>query len=324
MGSLQRELVEMGGRLLQLIGWILPYFLTGVALGALMRTYKLHVRLRNVLPRLGFWGIFAAVGVGVVSPLCACGVIPIIVSLMMAGMPLAPAMALVVSSPLMSFEGYTVTAGLLGVGWANAKLAAAVFMGLFAGLVTHLLVRRGFGADGLFRREIPEGDIHDPDYPDHDLYCDCNKRWSNRVARRYPYKPVVFLAKAWELVIKVGWFTLLGLMIEVVAERYIPYDYIVYLFGRGNELFKIPLIVLGSVPLHVNQLTAAGILYGPVDLLGSGISKGAGLAFLVGGPVSALPVMGVYLSLFKKKVFFLYLGLCVVGTLIVSYAYNFM
>lgn len=322
MERLLHELTVMGARFLQLVGWIWPYFLLGVAIGALIRTYKLHVKLRNQLPRFGFWGIFVATGVGIVSPLCACGVIPIVVSLMMGGMPLAPAMSLVIASPLMSVEGYTVTASLLGISWANAKLVSAVFMGLWAGLATHLLVKAGFRQDDLFRREIPEGDIHDPDYPDHDLYCDCNKRWSNRIARRYPNKFVIFLAKAWELTLKVGWLTALGLLIEVVAERYIPYEWILTLFGKENDLVTIPLIVLGSIVLHLNQITAAGILYGPVDMLGQEISRGAGLAFLVGGPVTALPVMGVFLSVFRLRVFFLYLGLCVTGSLIAAYAYN--
>ncbi len=171
------ELTEVMARLWQLTLWILPYFLVGIAIGAWLRTYKIHVKMRNALPRFGFWGIFVATGVGILSPLCACGVIPIVVSLMMAGMPLAPAMALVIASPLMSVEGYTVTARLLGPWYANAKLVAAIFMGLWGGLLTHLATRFGFRTDNLFLREIPNGDIHDPDYPDHDLYCDCNKRW---------------------------------------------------------------------------------------------------------------------------------------------------
>lgn len=322
MEFLLRELLEMGGRFVQLLGYIWPYFLIGVALGALIRTYKLHVKLRKALPRFGFWGIFVATGVGVLSPLCACGVIPIIVSLMMAGMPLAPAMALVVASPLMSPEGYAITAGLLGTSWANAKLLSAVFMGIFAGLLTQFLTDRGFADDGLFRKPPPEGDIHDPDYPDERLACHCPESFSNRLARHVKNRGVIFLAKSWELIVKVGSLTLLGLAIEVVAERYIPYDLIVYLFGTGRDMLNIPLLILGSIPLHVNQITAAAILFGPVDLLGSQISKGAGLAFLVGGPVTAIPVMGVYLSLFKKRVFFLYLFLCVAGSLIVSYFYS--
>ncbi len=319
METLLFELREMGERFLQLVGYIWPYFLIGVAAGALIRTYKLHVKLRNSLPRYGFWGIFVATFVGMISPLCACGVIPIIISLLSAGMPLAPAMALVISSPLMSIEGYTVTAGLLGYWYANAKLLAAAFMGIFAGLTTHWLTKRGFASEGIFAREIPEGDIHDVDYPDHDLYCDCNKRWTNRLARKYPNKAIIFLAKAVELSGKVGWLTLLGLVIEVVAERYIPYEWIVGLFGKSNDLVTIPFIVVGSMILHVTQITAAGILFGPVDLLGQQISKGAAMAFLIGGPVTALPVMGVWLAYFKRPVFFLYIGLCLVGSLVVAY-----
>ena len=44
------------------------------------------------------------------------------------------------------------------------------------------------------------------------------------------------------------------------------------------------------------------------------------MAFLIGGPVTALPVMGVFLSLFKARIFWLYLSLCLTGTVIVSTA----
>jgi uncharacterized membrane protein YraQ (UPF0718 family) len=323
--ALIKELTALGKDFLWGVEHIWWYFIVGIALGALVRTYKIHVTLRKMLPRFGFWGIFVATGIGVMSPLCACGVIPIVVSLMMAGLPLAPAMALVTASPLMSVEGYTVTAGLLGYGWANAKLVAAVFMGIYAGLATHLLTKGWETGQGIFRRAVPEGDFHDHDYPDEDLRCDCPERFSNRIARKYPNKFVIFLAKAAELFVKVGVFTLIGVVIEVLASRYVPYEWVAYLFGKGNALVNIPLITLASIVLHVNQITAAGILFGPVDIMareGVEISKGAGMAFLIGGPVTALPVMGVFLSLFKPKVLWLYLGLCVSGTLIVSYVYN--
>ena len=42
------------------------------------------------------------------------------------------------------------------------------------------------------------------------------------------------------------------------------------------------------------------------------------MAFLIGGPVTALPVMGVFLSLFKTRVFWLYLSLCIGGSVIVA------
>jgi hypothetical protein len=315
------ELAALGRDFWEGVLHILPYFLVGVLIGAWIRTYKFHVRLRKQLPVFGSWGVVAATAIAVISPLCACGVLPIMVSLVTSGVPLAPAMALLVASPLMSFEGYAVTAGLLGPAWANAKVAAAIFMGLWAGLITHFVARRGFSTAELFRGKVPEGDMHDPDC-DHRIACNCPDRWSNRIGRKYPNKFVIFWAKALELLWAVGKYTLVGLVIEVLAERYVPSDWIAAVFG--STAWYMPVIIsLASVPLHLNQFTAAGILYGPVNVLerlGQDVSWAAGMAFLIGGPVTALPAMGVFLSLFRLRVFFLYLGICLSGTLIVAYA----
>ena len=325
LGRISLELAALGRDFRDGILHLLPYLLVGVLIGAFIRTYKFHVRLRKGLPRFGQWAVLAATGIAVISPLCACGVLPIMVSLVTSGLPLAPAMALLVASPLMSFEGYAVTAGLLGTSWANAKLAAAIFMGLWAGLVTHLLARRGFSAGEIFRGRIPEGDMHDPGC-DHRIACNCPDRWSNRIGRRHPSKFVIFWAKALELLWAVGKYTLIGLVIEVLAQRYVPAEWIAAVFG-STAWYTPVLIALASVPLHLNQFTAAGILFGPVDVLarlGQDVSWSAGMAFLIGGPVTALPAMGVFLSLFRPRVFFLYLGICLTGTLLVAYVSQFL
>lgn len=315
------ELIALGKDFWEGIAHILPYFAVGVLIAAAIRTWRLHVRLRKHLPRFGVWMIPLATGVGIISPLCACGVLPIMVSLLTNGLPLAPAMALLVASPLMSVEGYAVTAGLLGTPWANAKLVAAVFMGLFAGYSTLLLARRGFGTGEIFRGEVPYGDIHDPDC-DHRIACNCPDKWSNRLAKRYRSKFVIFWAKAAESFWHVGKFTLVGLVIEVLAARYIPQDWIAAVFA-SDRWYNVVGVLLASVPLHVNQFTAAGILFGPVNVLermGTDVSWGTGMAFLIGGPVTALPAMGVFLSLFRPRVLWLYLAICLVGTLIVAFA----
>jgi uncharacterized membrane protein YraQ (UPF0718 family) len=321
MNAVSTELAALGLDLWEGVRHIFWYFLAGIALAGWIRTYKFHVRLRKRLPAFGGWAVLVAVGVAVISPLCACGVLPIMVSLLTAGMPLTPCMALLVASPLMSLEGYAVTAGLLGTSWANAKLVAAIFMGLWAGLVTHLVARRGFGTAEIFRGPIPQGDMHDHDC-DPRIACNCPDRWSNRLARRYPNKFIIFLAKSAETGWKVGRYILFGLVIEVFAERYVPQEWIASVFA-STHWYTTVLVALAAVPLHVNQFTAAGILYGPVNVLetmGKTVSWGSGMAFLIGGPVTALPAIAVFLSLFKPRVFWLYLGICLSGTLIVAFA----
>ncbi len=85
----------------------------------------------------------------------------------------------------------------------------------------------------------------------------------------------------------------------------------------------IPVVVFSSVPLYVNQITSTAVLYGFIDK-GISIPWGIGMAFLVGGPVTALPVMSIFYSLFKKRVFYLYLGICVIGSIIVGYTFYFL
>ena len=318
--------VEVGIGLWKEFVFILPYLVIGVLLEALIRTFKWHVKIRKALTHYGALSIVLATLLGVASPLCACATLPLVISLLVGGLPLAPAMALLVTSPLMSPAGYTLLNWELGPGWANAVLASAIFMGLFAGGLTHFMRRFGFTEDLLFRRELPAGDFHDPDYPVEELRCACGKQLSHRVDRCTHNKFLVFLAKAWEGGLKIGRYVLLGLVIEVLAETFIPHAWLAALLS-GKGLLPIFTLTFATIPAHLPMVTAAAMLYGFVSPdVGHAITlaRGAGIALLIGGPVTALPVMGIFLSMFRKRVLFLYLALCTSGTLILAFTWRLL
>jgi len=312
------EALAIGKDFLEEVWHVLPYFFLGVFLGAVIRTWRLHVRMRDSLGKFGSWAIPAAVLVGTISPLCSCGSIPLFVSLVSSGVPLAPALTLLLVSPLMSPSGYTITAWELGPAWANLKVFSALFMGFFAGGITFLLERRGFfGNPGVLRKEYGAVDIHAADCPG-ELSCHCGDQWSNRLGRQGYGTAVVFLAKAWELTVKTGKYTLIGVAAAVLAERYIPREWIAGHLGSGS-FGNILAVAVFSVPLHVNEITAAAILY---SLLGLGLAKGPALAFLVGGPVTSIPAMSVLLTMCRRRVVATFLLLCLSGTLILSMSFQ--
>lgn len=322
MEPLLTELLGFGADFVAEFRYIFWYFAGGVAIEALVRTFGWHIRLRKTLERFGVGAIWLAVGIGLFSPLCACGILPLTISMILAGVPFAPAMTLLVTSPLMSPAGYTLTAWELGQQWALVKLISAAVMGLFAGYTTLYFQRRGwFELDQLFIRGIPGGDFHDPDYPCEDLQCDCRKQFSKRyIESRSSNKALIFFGKFVDGTLKIGKFVVLGVLIEVIAARYIPSGWITPLLTNTFPL-SIPLIAVAVVPLHINQIMASAILYGFVDLP---LAKGPGLAFLVGGPVTAIPVMGIFLAFFRKRIFFLYLGICLAGTIVMAYVYHYL
>lgn len=313
-------LMQFGAELWKEIVYILPYLAFGVLLEAIIRTFKWHVKIRKALVRLGVWAIPAAAILGVFSPLCACAVLPLIISLLMAGVPLAPAVALLVTSPIMSPAGYTMIGGMLGADWANIILVSAILFGIFAGYVTLLMRPYGFREDEVFKTALPAGDFHDPDYPVDELRCDCGKQLSHRVDRCTHNKFLVFAARCWEGALKIGKFALIGLFIEVFALSFIPTDWMTSLLETGG-IWQTLLIMVAAIPMHLPQVTAASMLYGfylpdPGETIA--LAKGPGIALLIGGPVTALPVMAILYSMFHKRVLALYLAICVSGTLLLA------
>src|SRR6056300_1430596 len=124
--------------------YILPYLVIGVLFEAVIRTMQWHVKIRKALTRFGILAIPAATLLGIASPLCACATLPLVISLLVAGLPLAPAMALLVTAPLMSPASFSMLSGMLGVHWAITVSICAISLGMISGFVTHLLRNKGF------------------------------------------------------------------------------------------------------------------------------------------------------------------------------------
>ena len=317
MNDLPNMLLELAKGIGDEFLYILPYLALGVLLEAIIRTFKWHVKIRKALTHYGILAIPMATLLGVASPLCACATLPLVISLLVAGLPLAPAMALLVTSPLMSPASFTMLSGMLGTSWALAVLVCAVLLGLFAGYATHFLRKKGFAEEDIFRKALPQGDFHDPDYPVEQLRCECGQQLSHRVDRCTHNKLLVFLARFWEGSLKISKFVLIGLVVEVVALQLIPNGWITGLL-EGEGIASIFILTLAAIPLHLPQVTAASMLFGfylPDPGQAIPLAKGAGIAMLVGGPVTALPVMAVFISMFKPRVLILYIALCVGGTI---------
>ncbi|OGW32193.1 MAG: permease [Nitrospirae bacterium GWC2_42_7] len=302
---------------------IFPYFILGILLAGFIRTYKLALKLQTSFKKHGLLGVFLASLVGLITPLCACGTITTAVSLLFARFPLAPVMALLVTSPLLSPSTYLLTLNDLGPEWTVIRTVAAFSMGMFAGVVTLMLRDKGFQTDSIFiEGAIPRGDFHDESYPDERLRCNCKERFGHRIAARTKNMFIVFLAKSSEMLWLVGKYVLVGVAIGIVVERYIPFKWIYSLFGQKNIL-NIVWVTLGSVPIFLHQISASSILYHIKSSLDGTLDGGAALAFMIGGPVTAMPTMVMFWTIFKKRVFFLYMFICIVGTVLIAYTFQF-
>jgi hypothetical protein len=88
--------------------------------------------------------IFLATAVGAFSPFCSCTVIPVVATLLIGGVPLAPVMSFWIASPSMDPEIFFLSVATLGWNLALWRMGATLLLSISAGLITHLIGQRGW------------------------------------------------------------------------------------------------------------------------------------------------------------------------------------
>ena len=247
--------------------------------------------------------------VGALSPFCSCGVIPLIAAMLRAGVPLAPVMAFWLASPVMSPEMFLLTASGVGVGFAVAKTAAAVGMGLAGGIVVCALA----GAGGL--RDPLAAAVRTTCGGGFDPGARACVRW--RVWDE-PHRRSRFTLDA----LHTAGFLLKWLTVAFLAESlmiaYVPADGVAAVVGGGSA-FAIPLAAVVGVPAYLNGYAAIPLISG---LLEMGMSGGAALAFATAGAVSCIPAAIAVWALVRRSVFALYLVLGLGGSVLAGVLYQ--
>jgi uncharacterized membrane protein YraQ (UPF0718 family) len=237
---------------------------------------------------------------GGLSPFCSCGVIPLIAALLAMGVPLAPVMAFWLASPVMDPSMFVMTMGVLDLDFAVAKTLAAVGLGLFGGLVTHLLARGGALAnplrDGVGNGGCGAASVRAPKPVMWRFWAD-------------PVRRARFAHEGWKSARFLGGWLTLAFVLESLMLAYIPAQSITAMLG-GSGLGPIAVATLVGVPAYLNGYAALPLVGGLID---QGMSPGAGLAFLVAGGVTSIPAAVAVWALAKPRVFALYIALSLTG-----------
>jgi len=301
-------ILEAGRMYARELSSLLPAFILGVFLAATIKTFQWDLRLRAHMRDSGAATIPLAVFLGLFSPLCACGVLPIIIPLAVSGVPLPPLLALLATSPLMSPDALTITWAGLGPALAWVKIISAAGMGFLVGGVTYFLDKKSYFTKEIIRIK-PVFEEDGALASAYDIACANEIRVPTMIVRPRASKVVFFLERARDTSWFVGKFLLLAVALQVIMELAVPMDIIRSMAGGSNMASLLWAAVLGA-PLPAHQVPVVPITRGLLDL---GMDPGAAATFLVAGPVTSLPALLVLWKIFQRRLFYLYLGLCLAG-----------
>ncbi len=297
-----------------------PFYLGGVLFAAFIKTFKWDRRIRASLVRYDRFAILVAVGAGLISPLCSCGILPVVISLSAAGVPLPPVLALLITSPLMSPDAFLITVGQLGWTWALWKLAVAATVGLAGGFSALWLVRRG-ALDGTSFQVEKMYDAPGKVRPGFEeiVNAGCFEHGSEGggvVPRESRFR--FFLDRFRDMAFLVGKFLIPALLIQAAVTYYLPTNVIEPLLGRESAL-SVLFAALVAVPLPLPQVAAPALIK---SLLAAGMSPGAGMAMLVGGPVTSIPALSALAGVYDRKALALYMGLGLAAALAAGFLFQ--
>ncbi|MDG3040994.1 permease [Roseicyclus marinus] len=237
---------------------------------------------------------------GGISPFCSCGVIPLIAALLSMGVPLSAVMAFWLASPIMDPSMFVLTAGVLDLEFAVAKTVTAIGLGVFGGLVVHLLSRGGALSDPL-RDGVGNGGcggarVRAPKPVVWRFWTDAERRMK---FGKTAWSTTIFLAK---------WLTL-AFLLESLMLAWVPAETVTAVLG-GTGLMPILTATLVGVPAYLNGYAALPLVSGLID---QGMAPGAGMAFLVAGGVTSIPAAMAVWALARPQVFALYILLSLTG-----------
>jgi hypothetical protein len=281
---------------------VLPYLLASILIAAYAQASGADGLIAQAFRGHAAVMVLLAALVGALSPFCSCGVIPLIAALLAMGVPLSAVMAFWLASPIMDPSMFVLTAGVLGTGFALAKTAAAVGLGLLGGFGVMALQRSGRFEQPL-RAGVGDGG------------CAGGKlRRPKPVVWRFwqePARIASFARGAQANLLFLGKWLTLAFVLESLMLAYVPAELVAQAVGQDGWLPVVGAALVG-VPAYLNGYAALPLVGG---LIGQGMAPGAALAFLVAGGVTSIPAALAVFALARLPVFLAYLGFALAGSI---------
>jgi len=132
---------------------IWPSLLVTIPLAVVVRMSGASKYISRVFQARPIVAISLATAVGAFSPLCSCGIIPVVAALLIGGVPVAPVMSFWIASPSMDPEIFFLSVATLGWELAVWRLAGTLILSLGAGFATYFIERRGWLGQQILRSQ---------------------------------------------------------------------------------------------------------------------------------------------------------------------------
>ena len=277
---------------------IFRYWMIGILIGSCISVFlkdRIHGLFRQMSgSKFGVLGLVPASLLGIASPLCMYGTIPLAASVSRSGMRDDWLAAFMMTSILLNPQLI-----IYSVALGTAALTVRIISCFLCGITAGLLVR-------LFFRDKEFFDFRSFDEPkNRDTDPDILLRLAKNIGRNIKATGPMFL---------------LGIILSAVFQRYVPQDMMVRFFG-GNEAWGVLMAATIGVPLYACGGGTIPLLQG---WLAEGMSLGSASAFMITGPATKITNLGALKIATGWKRFALYIAFVLTASFLSGIAVNIL
>ena len=272
------------------------YWILGMLIGSFISVFakdKIHRAFAGMKDKKwGLFGIIPACILGIASPLCMYGTIPIAASFRKQGMREDWLAAFMMASILLNPQ-LIIYSAALGTAALTVRIVTCFLCGCAAGLLVFFFYRKQDFFDFSGFEENASHDTH-------------------------PNLLIRYLLNVRRNMKATGRYFLIGILLSALFQRYVPQDLMTRIFG-GNEAWGVLMAATIGVPLYA---CGGGTIPLLQQWLWEGMSLGSATAFMITGPATKITNLGALKIAMGWKRFALYIFFVMLFSFLCGMAVN--
>ena len=273
---------------------IFVYWVLGMLIGSAVSVFlkdRIHGAMRSMTSGKGAAGIVIASALGIASPLCMYGTIPIAASFSKGGVKDDWLAAFMMSSILLNPQ-LVIYSAALGTTALIVRIVSCFMCGILAGALVRLMCR-------------------DKSYFTFKSFDEPKSRDTD------PNMFIRFIKNLFRNIKATGGYFLIGILLSALFQRYVPAEFMSSVFG--NEAFGVFMAATIGVPLYACGGGTIPLLQG---WLAQGMSMGSAAAFMITGPATKITNLGALKIVLGNRNFALYIAFVMLCALMTGLIVN--
>lgn len=251
-----------------------------------------------------FKGIHAniiAALLGTVTPFCSCSSIPLFIGFTSAGIPIGATFSFLISSPMVDLASLLILTSVFGVKIAFFYVIFGLIIAIIGGIIIQKLNMEKYIEDFVLEAGKNAINLEDENLTKKDRINFASSQTKDTLLKVFPY-------------------ILLGVGIGALIHNWIPGVLITSMLGNDNP-FAVILAVIVGIPIYADIFGTIPIAEA---LLAKGASLGVVLSFMMAITTLSLPSLIMLKQAVKMKLLLLFVGICIVGIVLVGYIFNIL